>query len=140
MVEGDPKAPFSLATTPRCKRECNSIDPYLTMLSVKQGDIKYHFWIFGMTRPGIDWDPGLLNHWWTLYSLDQWPYIYIYWQHFFIHAYLIEHFRHFLSTYFLLILSSWRIDLEIFSGIYIIYIYIYIYFTILLYVMFSTRR
>ena len=26
--------------------------------------------------------------------------IYIYWQHFFIHTYLIEHNRHFLSTYF----------------------------------------
>ena len=24
------------------------------MLSVKQGDIKYHFWVFGMTRPGIE--------------------------------------------------------------------------------------
>ena len=23
------------------------------MLSVKQGGIKYHFWVFGMTRPGI---------------------------------------------------------------------------------------
>ena len=24
------------------------------MLSVKQGSIKYHFWVFGMTRPGIE--------------------------------------------------------------------------------------
>ena len=24
------------------------------MLSVKQGGIKYHFWDFGMTRPGIE--------------------------------------------------------------------------------------
>ena len=24
------------------------------MLSVKQGDIKYHFWVFGMTRPRIE--------------------------------------------------------------------------------------
>ena len=24
------------------------------MLSVKQSDIKYHFWVFGMTRPGIE--------------------------------------------------------------------------------------
>ena len=23
------------------------------MLSAKQGGIKYHFWVFGMTRPGI---------------------------------------------------------------------------------------
>ena len=24
------------------------------MLSVKQGGIKYHFWVFGMTWPGIE--------------------------------------------------------------------------------------
>ena len=24
------------------------------MLSVKQVSIKYHFWVFGMTRPGIE--------------------------------------------------------------------------------------
>ena len=24
------------------------------MLSVKQEDIKYYFWVFGMTRPGIE--------------------------------------------------------------------------------------
>ena len=45
-------------------------------------------------------------------------YIYIYmcvcvcvcWQHFFIDSYLTEHSRHFLSTYFLLILSNCRIE------------------------------
>ena len=26
------------------------------MLSVNQGGIKYHFWVFGMTQPGIE--PG----------------------------------------------------------------------------------
>ena len=31
------------------------------MLSVKQGGIKYHFWVFRMTRPGIEtWSPGPL--------------------------------------------------------------------------------
>ena len=24
------------------------------MMSVKQGGIKYYFWVFGMTRPGIE--------------------------------------------------------------------------------------
>ena len=24
------------------------------MLNVKQGDIKYHFWVFSMTQPGIE--------------------------------------------------------------------------------------
>ena len=28
--------------------------PYLIMLSVKPGGIKYHFWVFGMTQPGIE--------------------------------------------------------------------------------------
>ena len=51
LIEGDPKAPFSIATTPRCRRGCYSfpgllhftLDPYLIVLSVKQGVIKYHF-------------------------------------------------------------------------------------------------
>ena len=48
---GDPKAPFSIATTLRCGGGWNSfpgllhftLDPYLIMQSVKQGSIKYHF-------------------------------------------------------------------------------------------------
>ena len=48
LVKGDPKAPFSIASTPR---GCYSIpgllhftlDPYLIMLSVNQSGIKYHF-------------------------------------------------------------------------------------------------
>ena len=51
IVEGNPKAPFSIATTRRCRGGRYSfpgllyftLDPYLIMLSVKQGDIKYHF-------------------------------------------------------------------------------------------------
>ena len=48
LVEGKPKAPFSIATTPKCREGRNSI-PWiapltldLIMLSVKQ-DIKYFF-------------------------------------------------------------------------------------------------
>ena len=41
-----------------------TIDPNLIMLSVKQGNIKYTFWVFGMTRPGIE--PSLPDHWQTL--------------------------------------------------------------------------
>ena len=61
LVEDDPKAPFSIATT---KREAITpflrllpftLDPYLIMLSVKLSGIKYHFFlVFGMTRPGIE--------------------------------------------------------------------------------------
>ena len=66
VVEGDLKALFSIATTPRCRGGRYSIpwiaslytDPRLIMLSVKQGGIKYHFWVFGMTRPGTEpWSP-----------------------------------------------------------------------------------
>ena len=51
VVKGDPRAPFLIATTPRCREGCYSfpgllhftLDTYLIMLSVKQGSIKYHF-------------------------------------------------------------------------------------------------
>ena len=46
-AEGNQKAPFSIATTPRCRKGCNSfawialltLDPFLIMLSVKQGGL-----------------------------------------------------------------------------------------------------
>ena len=51
LVESDPKASFSIATTPRCRGGHYffpwiapfTLDPYFIMLSVKQGGIKYHF-------------------------------------------------------------------------------------------------
>ena len=51
LVEGDPKASFSIATTPRCKGgryfilsiSPLTLDPYLIMLCAKQGCIRYHF-------------------------------------------------------------------------------------------------
>ena len=42
-------------------------------------------------------------------------YIYIYMLNLFIYTYLIEHHRHFLSTYFLFILSICRIALMLFD-------------------------
>ena len=59
MVEGDMKAPFSIATTLKCWGRCNSFslitplifDPYLIILNVKQ---VLFFWVFGMTWPGIE--------------------------------------------------------------------------------------
>ena len=50
-VEGDQKAPFAIATTPRCRGGATpfpgllyfTLDTYLILLSVKQGGIKYHF-------------------------------------------------------------------------------------------------
>ena len=67
LVEGDLKAPFLIATTPRCWGRCYSIPwiaplyPWSLLYGAKQGSIKYHFWVFGMTQPGIEpWSPGAL--------------------------------------------------------------------------------
>ena len=51
LVEGNPKAPFSIAATPRCREGATpfpgsplfTLDPYLIMLGIKQEGIKYHF-------------------------------------------------------------------------------------------------
>ena len=51
IVEGDQKAAFSIATTPRCRGGRFpfagllhfTLDMYLILLSVKQGGIKYPF-------------------------------------------------------------------------------------------------
>ena len=44
VVEGDPKASFSIATTLKSRGgRYFTIDTYLIMLCVKQGYIKYHF-------------------------------------------------------------------------------------------------
>ena len=79
LVEDDPKALFSIATTPRCRGGCSSfpgllhfaLNAYLIMLSVKQGGIKYHFL---SPQPGIEpWSPGPLAN-----TLLIRPIIYIY--------------------------------------------------------------
>ena len=69
VVEGDLKAPFSIATTPRCRGGWYSfpglfhfiLDTYLIMLGVKQGGIKYHFFSSGMIRPEIEPRSPLVN-------------------------------------------------------------------------------
>ena len=51
VVEGDPKALFSIVTEPSCWEgrytfPCIAsliLDPFLKILSIKQGGIKYHF-------------------------------------------------------------------------------------------------
>ena len=70
LVESDLKAPFSIATTPFPGLLHFILNPYLIMLSVKQSGIKYHFWVFGKTRPGIElWSPGPLVN--TLFSVKK---------------------------------------------------------------------
>ena len=75
FVKGDPNAPFSIATTPRCRGECYSI-PWIApvYLSVKQGGIKYHFLSLWYDST---WD-WTLGHWWTLLIKHIYIYIYIY--------------------------------------------------------------
>ena len=51
VVKGDPKAPFSIPTTRRCRESATpfpgllhfTLDPYIIMVSVNQSSIKYHF-------------------------------------------------------------------------------------------------
>ena len=82
IVEGNPKAPFSIATTPRCRGGRYSfpgllyftLDPYLIMLSVKQGVIKYHFLSLWYDST---WDYFSLYIYISL-SLSLYLYIYIY--------------------------------------------------------------
>ena len=80
VAKSDPKTPFSITTTPRCKGGHYLFswivpltpDPYLIMLSVKQGGIKYHFWVFDRTRPGIERQSnGPLANTLTLLLMDQ---------------------------------------------------------------------
>ena len=63
VVEGDPKAPFLISTILSCRRGHYSFRwiappifvPFLIMLSVKQGSIKYHFLeSLNLTRYGIE--------------------------------------------------------------------------------------
>ena len=79
MARVPPKAPFSAATTPKCRG--GGATPFLRllhlpliMLSVKQGGINYYFWVFGITRSEIK--PQTIgehsNHYVNV------PYIYIY--------------------------------------------------------------
>ena len=62
IVEGDPKASFSVASTPWHREGATpflellhfTLDMYLILLSVQQGGIKYHFKVFGMKQSGIE--------------------------------------------------------------------------------------
>ena len=63
LVEDDPKASFSIATTPRCVGEGATafpglfhftLDPYLLLLSLSKAASSTIFWVFGMIRPEIE--------------------------------------------------------------------------------------
>ena len=69
VVEDNPKAPISIATTPRCWEGASPSHVLLNFTLVKQGYISYHFLCPYMTRPWIESD--LPDHWQTLYPLSQ---------------------------------------------------------------------
>ena len=80
LVEDNTMVPFSIAIILRCRENATpftrllhfTLDPYLIMLGVKQGGIKYNF----LSVLGLN--PGLQNYWRTFYHLGKWPGIYIY--------------------------------------------------------------
>ena len=77
LVEGEPKPPFSIATTPRCRGGCYSssgldpLYPYLIMLRVKQSDNSTI--LVSLVWLDLGLNSGLLDFWRTIYSLGQWP-------------------------------------------------------------------
>ena len=86
VFKGDPKALFSIATSPRCRvrhyyflwNALCTLDPYFIMLSVKQGNIKYHFLVFSITRPGIESrSPAPLTNTLPTMPLGRFRYIFI---------------------------------------------------------------
>ena len=69
VVEGDPKSPFSIATTPKCRGALLlSLDPStfplirtLSCWVLSKEVSSTIFKVFGMKRPGIEpWSPGPL--------------------------------------------------------------------------------
>ena len=64
VVEGDPKAPFSIATTPRCRGGHYSFPliaplypwyvPYNTKCEARRYQVPFSLKVFGMIRPGIE--------------------------------------------------------------------------------------
>ena len=79
VVEGDPKVPFWISSTPRCWRRSplpsldNSTSPWSVSYDAefKQGGIKYDFLRLGMARPRIEpQSPGSLMNSQTIVHID----------------------------------------------------------------------
>ena len=78
-VEGDQKAPFSLATTPRWRGRLYSFSwiaplypwyvPYFAECRAKKYQVPF---LMSLVSPDVGLNPGLEEHWRTLYPLGQW--------------------------------------------------------------------
>ena len=77
VVGADQTAPFSIATTLRCRGGRYPfpwiaplyLDTNLILLSVRQGGVKYNF-LKSLVWRDLVLNSGLLNHWQTLYPLN----------------------------------------------------------------------
>ena len=79
VVEGDQKAPFSIATTPRCRGGRYSFPwiaplypwyvPYIAECSARRYQVPF---LKSLVWRDLGSNPGLPNHWQTLYPLGQW--------------------------------------------------------------------
>ena len=80
LVEGNTKAPFSIATTPRCRGGRYSIPwiapvypwslHYIAEWLARRHQVSFYESLIWLN---LGLNPGLLDHWRTLYSLGQWP-------------------------------------------------------------------
>ena len=80
VVEGDQKAPFSIATTPRCKGGRNSFPwiaplypwyiPYIAECKARRYLVPF---LKSLIWLDLGLNPGLPDHWRTLYPLDNEP-------------------------------------------------------------------
>ena len=84
-AEGDPKAPFSIATTPRYWWGCNfflwiaPLSPWYISYNNECWATRYQLTSFEfLAWLDMGLNPDHPSHWWTLYLLGQWAYIYIY--------------------------------------------------------------
>ena len=82
VVDRDPKAPFSIAATPRFRKGATNfsvlyhftLDTYLIVLSFKLEGIEYYFWVICISWPGTEpCFPGK-------FVIYIYIYIYIYWE------------------------------------------------------------
>ena len=89
IVEGNQKAPFSIATTLRCRGGRYSLPwivplypryiPYIAECLARRYQVPF---LKSLVWCDLGLNPGLPNHWWTFYPLSLYIYIYIYIYHF----------------------------------------------------------
>ena len=79
VVKGDPKAPFSVATTPKCRGGCYSFPwiaslyPWYVPYNAECKARRYQVPFFkSLVWHNLGLNLSLPDHWWTLYPISQW--------------------------------------------------------------------